>query len=400
MSEVRVCARDECDALFQANTHNQIYCSHECKREADKERKREYRAYHSTLSMTEPPEVYGVDDSMEDPDHVEFLRKENQRLSRLAEKRYREQEELVHALREGMERALSRIDIKPVRPPKPHSGGTQSSEEIANPVCTDWHDGKRTPTFNPDVLEERVHLFADKVIRLTDIQRTDHPVNGAHLYMLGDMMDGEQIFPSQPFQVTGSLFAQMSHFIDLSVDFIRRLLSHFEYVKFVGVPGNHTFIGGRKAGVSLNPETNFDRMAYQFLSKVFDSEPRVSFQIPQGDGETGYYTVDRVGRFGQLLVHGNQFGKPTSYLSYARKILGWKAGAIPEDFNSVVCGHWHQNAKQTFDTVVLRMVGSPESDNLYAQELLGARGRPSQHMQFISPKRGVTAEYDCYLDEG
>jgi hypothetical protein len=53
----------------------------------------------------------------------------------------------------------------------------------------------------------------------------------------------------------------------------------------------------------------------------------------------------------------------------------------------------------TFNTVQLRISGSPESLNTYAAESLAAVGRPSQALLFVHPEKGmVTAEYNCWLD--
>ena len=54
----------------------------------------------------------------------------------------------------------------------------------------------------------------------------------------------------------------------------------------------------------------------------------------------------------------------------------------------------------TFNTVQLRIAGSPESVNTYAAEVLAAAGRPSQTLVFVHPEKGiVTAEYNCWLDQ-
>ena len=63
-------------------------------------------------------------------------------------------------------------------------------------------------------------------------------------------------------------------------------------------------------------------------------------------------------------------------------------------------GNWHTPTKMTFNTVQCRISGSPESTNEYAIEKLAAVGRPSPHLQFVHPEKGiVTAEYTCWLDD-
>ena len=99
-----------------------------------------------------------------------------------------------------------------------------------------------------------------------------------------------------------------------------------------------------------------------------------------------------------MLIHGDQFPAPTATHAYYKKVMGWKDGAIPETFQDVYMGHYHQNAKMTLGNTILRISGSPESYNTYAQEVLAAMGRPSQPLQFVHPINGITGEYTVWLD--
>ena len=70
------------------------------------------------------------------------------------------------------------------------------------------------------------------------------------------------------------------------------------------------------------------------------------------------------------------------------------------DFDDVYIGHFHTPTKMTFNTIQMRISGSPESTNTYASESLAAIGRPSQPLMFVHPEKGiVTAEYNCWLDK-
>ena len=256
-----------------------------------------------------------------------------------------------------------------------------------------------TPTYNSEICRERIDIFGEKVIKLTDIQRSDHPVNVAHIHALGDIVEGEDIFVSQAYELDSSLYRQIITGVEITADFLRRMLSEFEYVKFVGVIGNHGRLN-KKAGDTYNPESNMDRLVYKFTSMLFADEPRVEFHIPDGPGSRNFYAVDNIGEYSVMLIHGDQFPVPTSGHGYVKKVLGWKNSGIHEDFREVIAGHYHQNTKMTIGDVVLRIAGTPESDNHYASERLGMMGRPSQHLQFVSPSKGiVTAEYDIWLDE-
>ena len=384
----RACANPDCQETFTPNSHNQRYHSGACKRFVENIKRR----------LPSPVAVAGggdFDDNI--TSQIEYLRKENKRLATALDKHKNATRELVEAVHDAAYKALSRLELTPVKAPtNRRSSGT---EEIANPSLSDFQLGKVTTSYNSEVCAERVDLYADKVLELTEIQRAHHPVNRAHVYLLGDIVEGEDIFPGQTHLIDASLYRQVVNGTRIVADFLRRLLSDFETVHVAGVIGNHGALAGGSRGRKYNPETNMDRMLYKFVSMMFENDPRITFNVPEGMGERNFYTVDYVGDYGTLLMHGDQFCTPTSMHAYYKKILGWKTGAIKEKFDDVLIGHWHQNTKATFGTTILRIAGTPESDNTFAQEVLGVMGRPSQHLQFVHPSRGVTAEYDVMLDK-
>lgn len=385
-----LCANPDCDEAFEPNSWNQRYHSGACKRAVENHKRR----------LTAPPRMVipaaAVADEDDIQSQIEFLRRENRRLANLADKHKNVKGELVKAVYDAASAALSKIEIKTVKPPR--SRKSTGEEEVANPNLSDFQLGKVTSTYNSEVCAERIDLYADKVLELTEIQRAHHPIRKAHVYLLGDIVEGEDIFPGQSHLIDASLYGQVVHGTQIVADFLRRMLSDFEEVHVAAVIGNHGALAGGSRGRMYNPETNMDRMLYKFVSMMFQDDPRITFDIPEGMGEKNFYTVDYVGNYGTLLMHGDQFSTPTSMHAYYKKILGWKTGGIDEEFDDVVIGHWHQNTKATFGKTVLRIAGSPESNNTFAQEVIGVMGRPSQHLQFIHPRRGVTAEYDVYLD--
>lgn len=391
---MRTCKAESCSVEFEPSTHNHYYHSIECKREQRRIRERDMTSDIAAAVRT----AYLADSDDEDEDDIdtsEFLRKENRRLTNLVTKHKSHKSELVDAFYDAVFAAVSKLDIKPVSPPK-HNINRSGDEEIANPALSDWQLGKKTRSYNIDVCRDRIELYGDKIDLITDIQRADHPVNDAHIHVLGDIVEGEDIFPGQAFEIDASLYQQIISGVEIMTDFVRRMLSIYETVKLTAVIGNHGRVGRRG---TYNPETNMDRLLYKFVSMLFADEPRITFDIPDGAGESNFYAVDYMGDYGVLLMHGDQLPQPTSMHGYFKKVLGWKDTGIPEHFDDVIIGHWHQNTKATFGTTVLRIAGTPESDNSYAQERIGVMGRPSQHLQFVHPRRGVTGEYDIYLDD-
>jgi hypothetical protein len=389
------CEGPGCDITFVKSSWNQKFHDGDCKRSAENERNR--RAYTQdvadALAKTVAPAYL---DEVDEESQLNFLRREVTRLGRLVDKYKSSKSEMVEAVYQAVTQALDEATMPTV--PKPPRDTRNNDEEVAVAVLADWQLGKKTPTYNSEICRERIDSFADQIIRSVRIQRADHPVRHIRLWALGDIVEGEDIFAGQAHLIDSSLYRQVGiNGPEIIRDFILKMLTEFDTVHFVGVIGNHGAIGGR-ARKDYNSETNMDRLLYKIVEHMFAYEPRVTFDIPDGDGESNFYAVDTIGEYGTLLLHGNQFPAPTSSHTYYKKVMGWKDGAIEEPFEDVFAGHYHQNTKMTLGNTILRISPSPESYNTFAQEVLAVMGRPAQHLQYVHPRYGVTSEQTIYLD--
>lgn len=323
------------------------------------------------------------------------LRATNVRLLRtLAQERHRT-ERLVEALQVAVADNIRNIVFKPVSAPK--ADRREGAEETAVILFSDLQLAQVTASYNSDIAEQRVRRYAEKIIRLTELQRASHPVRVAKVYMLGDLIEGELIFPHQPHQIDASLYGQVAlSGPRILGDFLRALLTTFERVEVVSVPGNHGDVGGA-ARKQYNPETNFDRLLTSIVKQVFEAagEKRVTFRIPEGYGRSSFYAVDYVGDIGFMLWHGHQARRSSnsSHLPFYKLVLGWRAGAIPEPFSYSLCGHHHVPTMLPMGTVTHFINGTFASDSEYAVERFASNAGPRQWLLFARPGRGVTAQF-------
>jgi hypothetical protein len=390
---MKKCEGYDCDLEFEPNTANQKYAHPTCRKSLDSLGLCKYRKDNGIVNIP------GVDCNSSDESDVS-LKVAYAKLLSEYEKVKTKQDELADAVYRAVKDTVVRHDPVQMDPTfVPVKGGKSlSDEEVAIVVLSDWQLAKVTPDYNSSVCEERIERYADKVVQLTNIQRADHPVNEVRIWALGDIVEGELIFPGQSFLVDGGLYRQVT--VDgprIMSKFINKMLENFEKVTFVGVIGNHGAIGGRSRR-DHDPETNADRMLYRIIQLMYENEKRISFHIPDGRGDRNWYAIDKVGNYKSLLIHGDQFSGLSTMYSFQKKVYGWKVGAIQEEFDDVYCGHFHTPTKMTFNTVQFRISGSPESTNTYAMESLAAIGQPSQPLMFVHPEKGiVTAEYNCWL---
>jgi hypothetical protein len=332
---------------------------------------------------------------------LDELRQTNQRLNANLLK----EKDRTRVLAEAVYRAAhdAAVGLTLPRVPKPFLPKRNSTPEVALAILSDTQLAKRTQDYNSDVCAERVDRYARKVCGLTAIQRQDHPIEHARVYLLGDMIEGELIFPHQPYQIDSSLYAQVTvRGPAIFTDFLQQMLANFKTVHVVGVIGNHGRIGGPAR--LHNPTTNADRMLYRIIADRFTKNPRITFTIPDRECEVDWYVVDypvKAKNLGVLLFHGYQvrgggFGGFPFY-GVAKRIWGWHAGAVPEPFKYAIFGHYHQVTKMTLGKLQVWCNGTTESSNTWAQEELSSMGDPSQLLLYMHPRRGITAEYEVDL---
>jgi hypothetical protein len=284
--------------------------------------------------------------------------------------------------------------IEPVAVPIADKRKTKG--EVALWHMTDWQGAKRTTSYNSEIMRKRVLEFCEKAVRITEIQRADHPVKDVTICFGGDMVEGLFNFPTQAFEVDATLFEQYVNVSRLCVDVVRYALTNYEKVTVIAEWGNHGRIGSKRDNVPRSD--NFDRMCYELARQLLQGEKRLTWQDCPED-------IQRVeiGNYRALLIHGDEVGRngfasPGAIVQHANK---WRSGSYPWEFRDVYIGHYHTHSEWAMANGQgsVYQTGSTESDNRYAGVMLAASATPSQRLHFIDPVKGrVTAVYKVWLD--
>lgn len=330
---------------------------------------------------------------------IKELKDTNERLLKQIDKLKDKKADLVDAVYRGAKDGMSTLSLPKIKAPAKTTA--KKGEEICVPLLSDIQLAKQTSTYNTEVAEERVVRYAQKIIKIARIQKANHIVKRCVVFALGDIIEGELIFPGQAHEIDSSLYKQVT--VDgprILSKFFNVLLTEFETVECYWVIGNHGALGGRSRR-DYNPETNADRMLGKILQTMFAGNKRIKFIVP----DKSWYTVADLGVKAKfLLFHGDNIrgtmGVP--FYGYNKKILGWKslgAAGLMENFTHAVCGHYHTPTHLYINDVRVWVNGSTESHNPYAQEQLASMGRPCQYTLFVKPSKGVTAEYLVDLEE-
>lgn len=328
---------------------------------------------------------------------IQALKAENDRLLRKIDKLRAGGELIVEAVSQSL------VDFPPVvtYPPKPRETGA-GDEEIACVHITDVQYGKRTSTYSSSVADERIAMIGRKVEEVTLLRRHHARVRECRIYLGGDMVEGENIFPGQAHEIDQSLFSQALRGLPTALSkLVVHMLRVFDRVRVVGVRGNHGRPG--RFGAGDHRHTNWDTVCYRTLELMVlgphapkNIRDRVSFAF----SEETFYQVDYVFDWGNLLVHGDQVsGGFAGYPWYGvgRKASGW-IDSIPVSWDYMWTGHFHTPASLVMNKRELLAGGTTESDNEYAQEQLAAGGYPRQRLAYFNARYGLISDVPLYLD--
>lgn len=269
--------------------------------------------------------------------------------------------------------------------------------EVAVLHLSDIHFGKKTDTYNFSVASERMEYLFQTVNEVTNIRRGAARIDNCRVYLGGDMIEGDGIFPGQAHEVDQDLVDQaVKNGPEVIAEGLLTLLENFETLHICGVPGNHGRVSKNHA-----KRLNWDSIFYETLRLIFSktkTKNRITWDLPFEREAKAWFAVDNVLGWGCLVVHGDQvrgqLGFP--WYGFGKKVAGW-IDAIPQPWDYLFTGHFHTCAKFTINKRIVLANGTSESDNAYAAESLAASGEPSQRLCFFSESHGLIADSPIYL---
>lgn len=332
---------------------------------------------------------------------VKLLQKENASLRRKLDRMRTGEGLIVEAVKDSWEIPP---DLKyPKIPPVKEMG--KGSPEIACLHISDTQIGKMTATYDTEVADRRLQWLARKTIRTTQVRRNGSKIDEIRIYLGGDMIEGEDIFPHQAHTIDSSVFEQaVKNAPAILARCILTLSGEFRKVKVVCVAGNHGRNGPR--GTRAHPKTNWDTVCYEVMKLMImgtKENPTPLAKRCEFEVSDHFYYVDRVFDWGNLMVHGDQItggfaGFP--WYGTAKKAWGW-IDSIPQPWDYLWFGHFHTYASAVLNHRTFLCNGTTESDNVFAQAQLAAAGFPCQRLSFFNESNGLISDNQIFLtDEG
>lgn len=220
----------------------------------------------------------------------------------------------------------------------------------------------------------------------------DGQINELVVPLLGDIVEGCDIFPHQSYHIDGDMRDQVRVSSLFILDYLDRMAPLFEKVRVVSVPGNHG--EQRRNGKRVNRHDNYDQMVAEQVALAAGRDPhlkdKVSFMITDDQPSL---TIDIRGHI-YSFTHGSEYGK-TAGASPAVKAYAWfknqAAGRKPVgDSDVLVTGHYHHVILNDFGSMLFHQIpamdlGSPEFAYYSGQD-----AQPGMSTWVVTPENKFT----------
>ena len=283
-----------------------------------------------------------------------------------------------------------------IKKPKKHT-----SAGIPTLFASDWHWGEIVDPnqingvneYNIAIAQDRAKVMVEKAIDLlkNHVAHSNYP--GIVFVLGGDMVSGdihEELMATNEMEIMPTvidLFGVLTWCVNTLAD-------EFGQVFVPCVSGNHGRNTHKMRAKGRN-FTSFDWLLYQFLSKRFESDDRVTFHIP--DGSDAYYSL-----YGHkyLLTHGDQFRGGDGVIGALGPIIRGdhrkrsRNAQIDMEYDTMLLGHWHQLIQ--LERLIVN--GSLKGYDEYAYANNFGFEPPRQALWLTHPEHGITFSMPVYVD--
>lgn len=311
---------------------------------------------------------------------------------------------------ESIRRDIYKLDEVNPDPPKwmlkDHKKHSTGVPVIA---LSDWHWGEKVDPdqvggmniFNRSIAKKRVRMLNDYVIDLCFNHMTNPIYEGAIVPIMGDMITGA-IHDDLRETNDGTVQQSCIEVEDNILALLNSWADKFGRLYVPCVPGNH----GRntqKPRIKNRVFESYEWNIYQHIERYFRNDPRVHVFVP--NDVDAHFTVagHRI-----HVTHGDCLGVKggdgiigaLGPIARGAMKVGRSEATIGRDFDTLLIGHYHIYMPRG-DGAPVWVNPSLIGFNEWAR--LGLRvpfSRPAQSIAFIHQRRGFTAQWPVYLDEG
>ena len=301
---------------------------------------------------------------------------------------------------------IDEIHERPVwKPPKAvvstHHNLTGVSEETIVLMISDIQAGtyiSKESTgglneYNWNILEKQFDVLFDTLEEIVLRHKTMAPINNLHLHLIGDIVEGWDIFRGQQQNIDRNITRQVIDIADLLSNFLDRTRTLFNHIHIVGVPGNHGRIGKKDENLHY---VNYDCVVYEIMQRELKNYSEFTWQVTQS-----WWQVDEIYGYKFFMIHGDDIkswqGIPYDGIDRSNKNNRDLLEGLKLRYDYMELGHFHTPAELPGVNNEIFVNGCWPGGSIYSMKGLATSNAPVQKLFAVHPKHGVTYRYPIRL---
>lgn len=248
-------------------------------------------------------------------------------------------------------------------------------------------------------VKEQFDTLWKGLLRLWEIDRHGKNLSKLVILLLGDIVEGDGMRPSQAMGIDLLVVKQAVTAADLLREFIRRTLTIFNEVEVQNVGGNHDRTSPKPGNAGLGELGYADTYAWligEFLRMGFDDNPRLKIKNWESFFGTAIIANQRT-----VFEHGASFRTSTGSYGgvpyYPISNAADKYRQMLDGADLVVFGHFHIPAVLPMGRGWQVLNGSFTPSTNWVQSSFKRVGTPTQMLLDLHPKYGLLQARPIYL---
>lgn len=270
--------------------------------------------------------------------------------------------------------------------------------------------------YSVEIAKARINRAIEKFLKTVASKRTYSKIEEMRLYLMGDMVEGENMRAGHSHEIEGPLIRQALFWAPEVINMILlRLLPEFRKIKVVAVPGNHGRNGPPKT--DAHPLTNWDRVSYEVARTALQAalyshglEARwkdIEWDLPTDrvehyDNGDDWYSIDYVFDWCNCVTHGETLrGRSWGGLPYyaIERLARRYADILDDQIDYLYLGHIHVDASIPSNFRAIFVNGAVESSTGFIRKDLISAAPPSQSAVFYDRDHGHISRHLFHLQD-
>lgn len=347
------------------------------------------------LRETYPPKPKSFEERIEDQKSSIVTREEKKRDKKLLTK--------IAVTDMIIDATLNAIRARPLREIKPFEVNLDRtySEETIVLMISDIQAGTYISSeasgglneYNWNILEKQFDQLYIGLEEIVTRHKKVAPIKSLHIHLIGDIVEGYDIFKGQTRQIDTEITEQAIGVKDLLCDFLQKALHLFDKIHVVAVPGNHGRIGTK--GENLH-YVSWDYIVYRWMQSELKNFDNITWQITKS-----WWQIDTIYGYNFLMFHGDDIkswqGIPYYGIDRAAKNYHELLELLGLKYNYLEIGHFHVPSELSGVTTEKFINGCWPGGSLYSMKGLVTANYPVQKLFAVHPTQGVTYRYPIKL---